>query len=261
MDMDVFARVRLTHVDIRKLLLMIGMVVAVVVLFQGFLFPYGKILSVSPRGKGSVVLTVANLTSMNNSQSSNMFMEVINDRENKETNLDFNSALDIEKRLDDKYKNENSQKFAFNKNVANSQSYNNSTKVRASDNKGGNLQNVEKLEKSYEIEDDEEATLGLTVGRRNHTGEVDNLDSNSRSSESGYTTNLSSVRNANQNIEILQPVASKRTQVLSIIQNNNRSTASISLLRRRNKQLTSISQMNKSLFQSHASSSHSVVRS
>ncbi|MBA0865420.1 hypothetical protein Goshw_012008 [Gossypium schwendimanii] len=76
--MGVFAlTLRLFHAEVRKLLLIIGLAVSFIILFQCFSFSYGKIFVPSPTSKSSVVKLVSNATTLNDSNMAELFINVV----------------------------------------------------------------------------------------------------------------------------------------------------------------------------------------
>ncbi|TXG61438.1 hypothetical protein EZV62_012801 [Acer yangbiense] len=261
--MDMIARLqRLCHVEIRRLVMIIGMVVAVILVFQSFVLPYGKTLSVSLADKGSMAPTVGNaITIINDSKSIKLDVALANDEKTKETYEDYDESLDVEKNLDDsfrKHKDGNLQNGStFEKGV----SYGNSSAegyVTRTDDSS--------IKSEHRHLDNDQNTTGLTSGgvqnrpsndstdfSRVSSREVENLDSNSRTSKSLLTANLSLVGNVKQTSPT-QPLNIGLPQAASIILNDKFTIADISMFKRLDRKQTSVSQMNSLLLQSQVSS-------
>ncbi|KAA3490091.1 putative glycosyltransferase isoform X2 [Gossypium australe] len=76
--MGVFAlTLRFFHAEVRKLLLIIGLAVSFIILFQCFSFSYGKIFVPSPTSKSSIVKLVSNATTLNDSNMAELFINVV----------------------------------------------------------------------------------------------------------------------------------------------------------------------------------------
>ncbi|KAK3210653.1 hypothetical protein Dsin_015359 [Dipteronia sinensis] len=265
---------RLCHVEIRRLVLIIGMVVAVILVFQSFVLPYGKNLSVSLADKGSMAPTVGNaITIINDSKSAKLDVALANDEKTKETYEDYDESLDVETNLDDSFHKDKDGKlqngFTFEKGVnygnSSAEGYVTSTDNSSIKSEHRHLEKVARVENSNNIDNDQNTT-GLTLGRvQNRPGngstelsrissrEVENLDSNSRTSKSLLTANLSLVGNVKQTSQT-QPLNTGLPQAVSIILNDNFSIADISMFKRLDRKQTSVSQMNSLLLQSQVSS-------
>ncbi|KAI9192223.1 hypothetical protein LWI28_019744 [Acer negundo] len=267
--MDMVARFqRLCHVEIRRLVVIIGMVVVVILVFQSFVLPYGKTLSVSLADKRSMAPTVGNaITIINDSKSTKLDLALANDEKTKETYEDYDGSLDVEKNLDDsfrKHKDGNLHNgFTFEKGVSYGNSsvegYVTSTYNSSLKSEHNHLEKVARVENSYN-------TTGLMSGGvQNRPGnastelsrissrEVEKLGSNSRNSKSLLTANLSLVGNVKQTSQT-QPLNIGLPQAVSTVLNNKFSIADISMFKRLDRKQTSVSQMNSLLLHSQVSS-------
>jgi hypothetical protein len=242
MDIAVLAQ-RLCHIAIWRLLLIIGMVFAVLVVSQCFALLYGKTFSLYPpmvvRNATLLISSqsnksfVANLVVGNDTYASDSAKETGYENETKETDKHNDPASDD---------NTNSHKeFKFEKDDPNG-----STNLTLSE-----VQN--------------QAGILPVVSQGISTKGMGNFDADSRTSDSFFIDKISvssSVGNVKQTMG-LQPKDKKMKpmQAVSVTLNNNSTMTSISnsILKRWEKQLTSISQINSILLNSHVSS-HSVVR-
>ncbi|KAK4854360.1 hypothetical protein QYF36_022732 [Acer negundo] len=267
--MDMVARFqRLCHVEIRRLVVIIGMVVVVILVFQSFVLPYGKTLSVSLADKRSMAPTVGNaITIINDSKSTKLDVALANDEKTKETYEDYDESLDVEKNLDDsfrKHKDGNLHNgFTFEKGVSygnsSAEGYVTSTYNSSLKSEYSHLEKVARVENSYN-------TTGLMSGGvQNRPGnastelsrissrEVEKLGSNSRNSKSLLTANLSLVGNVKQTSQT-QPLNIGLPQAVSTVLNDKFTIADISMFKRLDRKQTSVSQMNSLLLQSQVSS-------
>lgn len=278
MDISVLFQ-RLCHVEFRRLLLIIGISVAVVV-YQYFAISYGNSLRLSlVSDKGLVAMMVGNVTIIDVSKSTKVNVAMPNGKESKGMATDPDLGLDVKNFSDNSF-HKNKDGDSWKKGLNYNRSFNvgyvmdiakSSTEIKSIESQHGHIEKDEKIEDGIEIYYDQKAINGVTLGgdqkRLGITSvvptqvflrEVKNLDANSRTSDPFLSANVSSVGNVKQTVETL-PMKSKLPQVVSIISNNNLSVADISILRRWNKQSTSISQMNSLLLQARVSS-HSAVR-
>ncbi|KAJ4708503.1 Exostosin family protein [Melia azedarach] len=249
------------------------MVVAVVVAFQCFSIPYGRSLLLSQTNNGSIVMIIGNVSAMDHSKSTKIYMAMDNDEETEEMDMDYDLTEGVENYPHDsflKYEDEHTQReFTFKKDITHGKSsimknvtraYERSTETKDVEIDHGNLEKVEKV-KDSKIDDGQNQTTSLTLGGVQYTQSrgdfrtnVQNLDANSRTSDSIFTANLSSIGNVKQTIEA-QPTNPKLSQAPSSMQTNNFAMANISILMKRvNKRPTTISQMNALLLRSHVSS-------
>uniref|UniRef100_A0A2N9GBM4 Exostosin GT47 domain-containing protein n=1 Tax=Fagus sylvatica TaxID=28930 RepID=A0A2N9GBM4_FAGSY len=244
MDIAVLAQ-RLCHIAIWRLLLIIGMVFAVLVVSQCFALLYGKTFSLYPP------MVVRNATLLISSQSNKSFVAnlvVGNDTYASDSDSDSAKETGYENETKETYKhndpasddNTNSHKeFKFEKDDPNG-----STNLTLSE-----VQN--------------QAGILPVVSQGISTKGMGNFHADSRTSDSFFIDKLSvssSVGNVKQTMG-LQPKDKKMKpmQAVSVTLNNNSTMTSISnsILKRWEKQLTSISQINSILLNSHVSS-HSV---
>ncbi|KAK2645597.1 hypothetical protein Ddye_020792 [Dipteronia dyeriana] len=274
--MDMVARFqRLCHVDIRRLVLIIGMVVAVISVFQSFVLPYGKTLSISLADKGSMAPIVGNaIAIINDSKSTKLNVALANDEKTKETYEDYDESLDVETNWDDSFHKDKDGKLQNGFTLEEGVNYGNSSAegyVTSMDNSSiksehRHLEKVAGFENSYNIDNDQNTT-GLMLGgvqnrpgnasnelSRISSGEVEKLGSNSKTSKSLLTANLSLVGNAKQTSQT-QPLNIGVPQAVSIILNDKFTIADISMFKRLDRKQTSVSQMNSLLLQSQVSSS------
>lgn len=262
--MDIIAKFHGScRAEIRRLLVITGMVVAVMVVFQSFSLVTNK---------GSIVMMVvgnSNTSVVNMSTSAKIDVAVASDEERLEPDVDRGLTVGVENYPNDsfyKLKGENS----FNKGVTDDKSLNmgyvtssgnSSTETKAMEIEHGKLEKVEKVGSTYNFDDDPKATAGLELGgvqNRASPGdfraEVEKLDANSTASESISAANLSSTADVRQTTETqpMNPKVSK--QPPASIPTNNLSAADISILKRWNRRPTSISKMDLLLLQSRVSS-------
>ncbi|XVE54218.1 hypothetical protein DITRI_Ditri03aG0062900 [Diplodiscus trichospermus] len=281
--MGIFALTwRLFHAEIRKLLLIIGLAVSVIIVFQCFALPYGTLFSSSPANKSSILRMVNNATILNNLNTAKLFVNLLaNDANNSdpkeeatygnntpEANMDSGLASEIDRYLDGsfhKLKDQNShdltskQRINQGKSLINgyiSSTDNNSTRLKAAEILHDNSGMVEKGKNSEKIINDPKATTGdgtvPFISAVVAAEGLQNLDPISGSSGSFFSANLSSVNNAKTSFETKQR-DSKPLEIKSVIMDNYH-TKAIPSLERRNKQLISVSQMNSLLLQSIDSS-------
>lgn len=209
-----------------------GMLVAVLIVSQCIALPYGKTLSPSPVNKGSIVMVVPSAALLNNSPPNKNFV----------VNLVVGNDTYASSDKDSGYGNKTKETDNFN--------------------------DLFKFEK-----DDPRASTNLTSGRvQNQFGNLPvvsqgtatkgmarmgNFDADSRTSESLFADNVSSVGNVKQTMK-RQPKGKKirPLQAVSVTLKHKFSMASISksILKRWEKRTTSISQMNSILLESPMSS-------
>ncbi|KAH9762491.1 glycosyltransferase family exostosin protein [Citrus sinensis] len=262
--MDIIAKFHGScRAEIRRLLVITGMVVAVMVVFQSFSLVTNK---------GSIVMMVvgnSNTSVVNMSTSTKLDVAVASDEERLEPDMDRGLMVGVENYPNHsfyKLKGENS----FNKGVTDDKSLNmgyatsldnSSTETEAMEIEHGKLEKVEKVGSTYNFDDDPKATAGLELGGVQNraspgdfTAEVEKLDVNSTASESISAANLSSTADVRQTTETqpMNPKVSK--QPPASIPTNNLSAADISILKRWNRRPTSISKMDLLLLQSRVSS-------
>lgn len=253
--MDIIAKFHGScRAEIRRLLVIIGMVVAVVVVFQSFSLVANKV-------------SIAMMVVGDNNTS------VVNNSTSKD-DMDHGLTVGVENYPNDsfhKLKDENS----FNKGVTDDKSLNvryvtssddGSTETKAMEIEQGKLEKVEKVGLTYKFDDDQQATAGLKLGGVQNrtslgdfTAEVEYLDANSTASESVSAANLSSTANVRKTVET-QPMNPKVSeQPPSSMPSNNLTAADISILKRWNRRPMPISHMDLLLLQSRVSS-RSLVR-
>lgn len=126
--MGVFALTqRFFHAEVRKLLLIIGLAVPFIILFQRFSFSYGKIFVSSPTSNSAIVKLVSNATTLNDLNMAELFINVAaNDtngsdpeeearyKNTLEANTDSDSASEVNRYLDgsfSKFKDQNSHEL------------------------------------------------------------------------------------------------------------------------------------------------------
>ncbi|XP_031250684.1 probable glycosyltransferase At5g03795 [Pistacia vera] len=261
--MDIFLLFqRLCHVGIRRLLLIIGILVPVVVVYQCFAISYSKNLPLLlASDKGLVAMTVGNATIIDDSKPTTIFVAMPNDKESKVMATDYNLGLDGGNFFDNSFhKNEDGDS---QEGVTDVKSLNvgyvmdtatSSTEMKSIESQIGHIEKDEKIEHGNVIDHDQKSTTGLTLGEDQKRPGITSVVSTQLSSmEVKNLANFSSVGNVKQVIETL-PMKTELPQVVSIIPNNNLTAADISILKRLNKHSTSISQMNSLLLQSHVSS-------
>ncbi|XWS26799.1 hypothetical protein CRYUN_Cryun26dG0061200 [Craigia yunnanensis] len=273
---------RLFHAEIRKLLLIIGLAVSIIIVFQCFALPYEKIFSSSPANKSSIVRLVSNATILNNLNTAKLFVNVVvNDANGSdpeegarygdntpEANMDSDLASDIDRYLDgsfSKFKDQVSHDSTSKQRITQGKSLmtgyitstdNSSTQVKAADILHDHLGMVEKAKNSGKIINDPKATTGYGIvpfiSAVVAVKGLQNLDPNSGTSGSFFDANLSSVSNDKTSIETRHR-NSKPLQIASVVMDNYR-TKAIPSLKRWDKQPLSVSQMNSLLLQSIDSS-------
>lgn len=217
-----------------------GMLVAVLIVSQCIALPYCKTLSLSPSNKGSIVMVVPSAALLNNSPPNKHFI----------VNLVVGNDTYASSDKDAGFGNKTKETDKFNDLASDGDT---------------NSHGEFKLGK-----DDPKASINLTSGKvQNQSGNLPvvsqgtptkgmgNFDADSRTSESFFADNISSIGNVKQTMK-MQPKGKKirPLQAVSVTLNHKFSTASISnsILKRWEKQATSISQMNSILLESPVSS-------
>jgi hypothetical protein len=231
---------KLCHIAIWRLMVIFGMLVAVLIVSQCIALPYSKTLSLSPANKGSIVMVVPSAAILNNSPPNKHFI----------VNLVVGNDTYTSSDKDAGFGNQTKGTNKFNDLASDGDT---------------NSHGEFKLEK-----DDPKASINLTSGKvQNQSGNLPvvsqgtpikgmgNFDADSRTSESFFADNISSIGNVKQTMK-MQPKGKKikPLQAVSVTLNHKFSMASISksILKRWEKQATSISQMNSILLESPVSS-------
>lgn len=269
---------KLCHVESRRLLFIVGIVVATLIVFQVFELSSMNILTLSPIVKGSVSTVVGDATILNNSVlvSSYMAHAVANNSDAsglEEADMNFHFASDDDIDLDHSVgmrrgKNSDNE-FSIEKSltVRNVSSTENSPTKKAVEFMHGPLEHLNISDNNFKIDDDENANSSLAVGEgRNQDGLVSlplvspgissrgtsNLDADSS------TSDLSTVSNVKQVMEGEENKNTNLLQTVSVPSDNNYTISDISITRSRGIKPRTISKMNSLLFQSTVSS-HSAV--
>ncbi|KAK9269351.1 hypothetical protein L1049_001122 [Liquidambar formosana] len=274
---------KLCHVEIRRLLLIMGIVVAVVVVFQLFALPFGTILSLPPASEDSVFM-VGNVTlsskskpvisyivplAANNTNASDLEDEAEYEDEAKRIDTGFDSASYDDRDLDSSfviYQDGNlHSETTFKKDVTYEKSMtiqnatsksNNSTQQRGREFRYSSLEQVEnsninsKLHNDLKADNKKDGFASLPlVSPGISTKGVGNLNADLRISV--LLANKSSMSNVKQ----ATAKTSDLSQTVSVTLSNNVIMATNHRKRRRVMQPTSISQMNSLLVRSVAFSS------
>ena len=273
---------KLCHVESRRLLLIIGIAVATVLVFQVFELSSMNILTLSPIVKGSKSTMVGDATILNNSilDSSYVVHEVVNNSDAsdlEEADMDYHFASDDDKDLDhsvemhgeensdNEFILENGVRLDNSMTLRNVRSTDNSPKETAMELRHGPPEHLNMSNNNFKIGENANSSLAIAEGH-NRNGLVSlplvssglssrgtrNLDADSR------TSGLSTVTNVKQVIEAEKYKSTNLSQTVSIPLDNNYTISGISITRRRRIKPMTISQMSSFLFQS-AVSSHSVV--
>ncbi|CBI28021.3 hypothetical protein VitviT2T_016480 [Vitis vinifera] len=272
---------KLCHVESRRLLFIVGLVVASVIVFQVFELPSMNTLTLSPTVKGSVSMMVGDATILKNSISANSYVirTVVNNSDasdlEDEADMDYHLASDDDGDLDysvEMHKEKNSDnEFILEKGVGldksmtvrNVRHTDNSPKEKAIEFRHGPLEHLKISDNNFKIDDDRKASTSLTIGEgSNRDGLVSlplvspgisskgtrNLDADSR------TSDLSTVSNVKHVMEAEKDKNTNLLQTVSVPLDNNYTIADISITRRRGMKPTTISKMNLLLLQSAVSS-------
>ncbi|XVE98114.1 hypothetical protein REPUB_Repub03eG0077500 [Reevesia pubescens] len=283
-DMDIFALTRrFFHAEIRKLLFIVGLAVSIIIVFQCFAIPYGKIFSSTSANNSSIVCLFGNATILNGFNTALFVDMVANDANGsdskKEARYEINTrgtneisdlASEIDRYLDNSFRkvqDQNSHGLTSKQRITQGKSLmtgyitstdNSSTQDKAAEIQHDHLGMVAKTINSEKMINDPNATtrygivpfISAVVAAEN----LQNLDPNSGASGSFFGANLSSVSNTKISIES-QDRNSKQLQIASAIIDNY-STKAVPLLKIWDKQPLSVSQMTSLLIQS-IDSSHS----
>ncbi|XP_041008164.1 probable glycosyltransferase At3g07620 [Juglans microcarpa x Juglans regia] len=240
MDIAVLAQ-RFCHTAIWRLLVIIGMVVAVLIVTQAFELPYWKTLPLSPPSKGSTAMVARNATLPNNSPPTKPF--VANLRVDNDT---FASDSDKEAGYENQTKETDKQDDPASYDDKNPHK---EVKFEKDYPKAGTnltLNDVQNQDGILPIESQGLSTKGMG-----------NFHADSRISF--IAENASSVSNAKQTMKT-KPTdkKTKPLQEVSVTLNNKFTIVSISnpILKRLRKQPISISQMNSMLLNSPVPSRH-----
>lgn len=246
---------RLCLVEIRRLLMVIGVAIIVIILFQCFALPYGKGWSVSSADEGSVVMVISNPILSNSSKSSIRVFHIM-------TNGSDSSDLGEEAGDEDEIENTDADSELSSNKIEQ-----NDVLLKLGEMLGKSTDNTSSQEKSIETGSKQlkqvgeteilEATTSSTFGGiQSDVGTVpsvllgiskkkgENRDRDSITSDSFFPTkviSLDHMETQTKNAELLQTI--------SVTLNNNSTRDSISTLKRR-EQSTSISQMNSLLLHS-----------
>ncbi|XVF88598.1 hypothetical protein PTKIN_Ptkin19aG0063800 [Pterospermum kingtungense] len=276
--MGIFAlTLKFFHAEIRKLLLIIGLAVSVIIVFQCFGLPYGKIFSSSPDNKSSIDRMVSNATIFNNLNTAKLFVNVVaNDADGSDTeeearygNNSPEANMDSDLASFRKFKHRNSHDLTSKQRIIGGKSLmtgyitstdTTPTQVKAADILHDHSGMVEKAKNNEKIINDPEATTGHGIvpfiSAVVATEDLQNLDPGSGTSGSSFGSNLSSVSNAETSIRT-RYMNSRPLQIASVIMDNY---SAIPSLRRWDKQPISVSQMNSLFLQSIDSSRSSRPR-
>lgn len=262
---------RFALVEIRRLLMIIGMAITIIALFQCFALPYGKRWSLSSYYGSPPVLLISNATFSINSKSSkvHVFDMVSNDTDSsgleegvgdgneiKDANLDYNLASNkiaqFTLKMGVTVGKSSIMEYVTSKDDS-------STQQKAVDGGSGHLEQAKKVENM-------EAITGLTFGGLKKRGGMErvelpgisanngeNKDTDSRTSDSFFPTNVHLM-----DLMETQPKNTELIQAVSDTLNENSTRTSIVTLKRWKVQPTSISQMNSLLLQSFVSSRSTV---
>lgn len=276
--MDVLVQSQnLRHVEIRRLVLIMGTVVAAVVVLQCSVLANWKSIFVSSPDKGSIAFVISNETILDDSRftlvnTSDSYEEGEYEKEYDGEKEDYDLTLDFNKHLGDSFKSkdQNSRKESIlGKSISNGKSLlignvarmkNSSSQTRTIEMGHNLLEPGEKKVKSYTINDEAKASnfsgTARVASSQDPVQEIEDLNTNSGSSD--VVTAMSLTGNVKQTMETQQE-SNELLQTLSVILTNNSLKARISLLKRRKKQSISINQMD-TIFARGLISSHSVVR-
>ncbi|OMO82654.1 Exostosin-like protein [Corchorus capsularis] len=231
--MEIYTLVqRFFHAEIRKLVLIIGLAVSIIVVFQCFALPYGRIFSPSPTSKGSIVRLVSNATILNNLKPSELIVVNVvendaNDSNSKEvaryqnetpqTNEDSDLVSDVDEYLDESFhrlKDQNSHDLTLKQRITQGKSLmtgyvtsadDGSARVKAAEvwhDHIGMVENTKKSEKmTYDLEATNDNGIMPLISAVVTSKGLGNLDPDLGTSGSSFATNLSSVSNAQNFIE------------------------------------------------------------
>ena len=256
---------RLCLVEIRRLLMVIGVAVVVIILFQCFALPSGQGWSVSPANEGSVVMLISDPISPNSSKSS---IRVFNIMTNGSDLSDLGEEDEAEIADKDADYELTSDKIVENDVVLKLGETLGISSITVTDNTSSQEKSIETGSKQLKQVDENgilEATTSSTFGGiQSNAGTVpgellsiskkngENRDRDSITSDSFPTKviSLDHMVTQTKNAELLQTI--------SVTLNNNSTRDSITTLKRW-EQTTSLSQMNSLLLHSIVYS-HSMVR-
>ncbi|OMO58249.1 Exostosin-like protein [Corchorus olitorius] len=278
--MEIYALVqRFFHAEIRKIVLIIGLAVSIIIVFQCFALPYGRIFSPSPTSRGSIVRLVSNANILDNLKPSELIVVNVvendaNDSISKEvaryrnetpqTNEDFDLASDVDEYLDESFhrlKDQNSHDLTLKQRITQGKSLMTGYVASADDGSArvkaaeviGMVENTKKSEKmTYDLEATNDDGIVPIISAVVTTKGLGNLDPDLGTFGSSFATNLSSISNAQNSIET-QHRNSKILQIAAVTMNNY-STKAIPLLKGWDEQPISVSKMNFLLLQSIDSS-------
>lgn len=285
---------KLCQVKIRRLLLLLGIIVAFVVGFQCFAFPFGELFSLSPEAKGSISLMVGEVTLLNSSESTNSHVVHVVSNNKKVSNSEeeagyeneikgrvsaYGSASDNDTQLGysfEIYKNRNlHNEFTSEKGTRNVKSFSaGSNKIKNDsfvhvDATNTRYDPQEKVESSNDNFKQENTDVTLQdvryqtgfsslplVSMENSAKGVRDSNTDSRISVLPVITDRSSVKNVKKRIK--KQSVDKSTDILRTVSakmNNNSARIKSYIMKRRVMPPTSISHMNSLLVQSVVSSS------
>ncbi|KAJ6731509.1 EXOSTOSIN HEPARAN SULFATE GLYCOSYLTRANSFERASE -RELATED [Salix purpurea] len=248
---------RLCLVEIRRLLMVIGVAVVVIILFQCFALPYGKGWSVSPANEGSVVLLISNPILPNSSKSS---IRVFNIMTNGSDSSDLGEEDEAEIADKDAEYELKSDKILQNDVMLKLGETLGKSSITVTDNTSSQEKSIETGSKQLKQDDENgilEATTSSTFGGiQSNAGTVpglflsiskkngENRDRDSIASDSFFPTKVISLDHM-----VTQTKNAELLQTISVTLNNNSARDSISTLKRWERS-TSMSQMNSLLIHS-----------
>lgn len=253
---------RLCNLEIRRLLLIIGVAVVLVVVSQCSDLPYGKNFYSSPAytGSASIVTVLGNFTSSNNSESRKFdvvgvvgtdVLDLEEESGHGNTDSDSNKEIELEK---DASNVTLDKSFPVGINRSEDDIFSGEKTI---DLRHDSLPRDSRRDESIKADDDPKTISASEF--RNGAGIV-SVVSQGAATDSPENLNADSKGNTKQTTEIqLEDKKTEPLQSVSVTLHDNSTMTSISILRKWNPRPTSISQMNSLLLRSPISSS-SMVR-
>ncbi|XP_039043127.1 probable glycosyltransferase At3g07620 [Hibiscus syriacus] len=209
--MGIFALTqRFFQAEIRKLLLIIGLAVSIIIFFQCSALSYGKMFSSSPTNKSSIVKLVSNATTSNDSNMAELFVNVVaNDANgfNPEEEARYRTNMPLSE-VDQYHELTSKPRIAQGKSLMTgyiTHTDDSSTQVKAAEIMHNHLGMVEKTKNSDMMINDPKTTTGYGVvpfiSAIVHAEGLQNSNPSSGSSGSLLGANLSSPSNAKTSIQ------------------------------------------------------------